>query len=160
MARGIEIRDATPADARAIAALWHAGWMDGHEGVVPEEVAATRDPASFRVRTDRWIGDFRVAKVGPMLAGFYLCKGDELNQFYLASEVRGSGFASALMADAEETMRRKGHRKIWLACAIGNDRARRFYEKAGWVLAGTEEVPLETAADPVPMTIWRFEKAI
>ena len=156
----IELRDATPADAGAIAALWHAAWMDGHDGVVPEEVKATRDPASFRVRTGRWISDFRVATVGPMLAGFYLCKENEVNQFHIASQMRGSGFAATLMADAAAHLRANGHRTIWLACAIGNDRARRFYEKVGWVLTGTQEVPLETATDPIPMTIWRFEKAL
>ena len=110
--------------------------------------------------TDRWITDFRVAKVGPMLLGFHLCKGDEVNQFYVASEARGSGFAHALMADAEATLKSRGHNTAWLAVGIGNDRARRFYEKAGWTFAGEETHPMETTGAPVMLTIWRMEKRL
>ena len=158
MRNGIEIRDATPADAGAIAALWHAGWMDGHADKASAELVALRDRASFRVRTERHIGDFRVAMVGPMLLGFHLCKGDEVSQFYVASEARGTGFARSLMADAEATLKAAGHKRIWLACGIGNDRARRFYEKTGWTFAGTERQEMETAGEPIHLDIWRMEK--
>ncbi len=62
------------------------------------------------------------------------------------------------MTDAETQQRAAGHSLIWLACGIGNDRARRFYEKAGWRMAGTRQVEAETAEDPVTLEIWRMEK--
>lgn len=160
MNRAIELRNASSADAGAIAALWHSAWIDGHAEHVSEKVRAARTPASFHIRTDKWITHFRVAMVGPMLMGFHLCKGNELSQFYLASQVRGSGFAKAFIDDAEAAIKRDGHGRAWLACAVGNDRARRFYEKSGWAVTQTETLPFESVGAPVPIEIWRMEKAL
>ena len=156
----LTMRPAQPADIAAIAGLWHAGWMDGHAARAPAALMAQRDPDSFRIRTERWIADFRLMERGGQLIGFHLCKGDEVNQFYLDAAARGSGAAMRLMQDAEDHQRARGHGTIWLACAIGNDRARRFYEKAGWRYAGEETHEMETATAPIPLTIWRMEKTL
>ena len=63
-----------------------------------------------------------------------------------------------LLSDAEERLRRNGARTAWLACAIGNTRAARFYEKNGWQLRGEEIVPLETLDGPFRLNVWRYEK--
>jgi RimJ/RimL family protein N-acetyltransferase len=39
---------------------------------------------------------------------------------------------------------RGGVQTAWLSCAIGNDRAARFYEKSGWRRAGTFVSRLDT----------------
>ncbi|GGE37598.1 hypothetical protein GCM10011360_26740 [Primorskyibacter flagellatus] len=151
-------RQAEERDAAAIAALWHSGWIDGHGHFAPPSLWAVRTEESFLLRTNRHLSQFRVVTGGDRLLGFHLCKGDEVNQFYLAPEARGSGLAGRLMTDAETQQRAAGHSLIWLACGIGNDRARRFYEKAGWRMAGTRQVEAETAEDPVTLEIWRMEK--
>jgi len=46
----------------------------------------------------------------------------------------------------------------WLACAIGNDRAARFYEKHGWHRAGVMVNQLETRNGIFPLDVWRHEK--
>jgi hypothetical protein len=48
----------------------------------------------------------------------------------------------------------------WLACAIGNDRAARFYEKHGWHRAGTTINFAETSAGVFRLEVWRYEKSI
>lgn len=103
-----------------------------------------------------------VRVLGPVGAplGFHLLKADELNQFYLAGEARGTGAAAALMADAETRLLALGVATPWLACAIGNARAARFYEKTGWTLARVETVPTETSAGWFPLEVWRYEKRL
>ena len=73
--------------------------------------------------------------IGPRGAplGFTMLKGDEVYQLYVSREARGRGVAAALMADAEQRLAARGVSDAWLACAIGNERAARFYEKQGGV---------------------------
>ncbi|HXV64473.1 MAG TPA: GNAT family N-acetyltransferase [Vicinamibacteria bacterium] len=77
--------------------------------------------------------------VGPVGApvGFCVVKGDELYQLYVSAQSRGAGVAAALIADAEARLVEDGVERAWLACAIGNERAARFYEKSGWHRVGT-----------------------
>ena len=152
------VRPAAQTDTGAIASLWHDGWRAGHLEHVPEELVALRTAESFAERTATHLAAIRILSDDTGLIGFHLCKGDELNQFYLAARARGSGAAEILMRDAEATLRTHGHRLCWLACAMGNVRARRFYEKAGWRLARTEAVALETLGNLYPLSVWRMEK--
>lgn len=104
----------------------------------------------------------QVRVFGPVGAplGFHLLRADELYQFYLAAEARGTGAAATLMADAEARLARAGVTVAWLACAIGNARAARFYEKAGWSMARIETVPTETSEGLFPLEVWRYEKRL
>ncbi|WP_239025121.1 GNAT family N-acetyltransferase [Rhodoligotrophos defluvii] len=100
--------------------------------------------------------------IGPAGAplGFYLLKGDELNQLYVGSEARGSGIASTLIAHAEARLRQIGVETAWLACAIGNERAARFYEKSGWCRSGVVVSRLPTPDGVVELEVWRYEKRL
>lgn len=157
---GAIVRAAEPEDLEPLARLWWSGWRDAHLPLVPEALAALRTRETFADRMAAALPSVRV--LGPVGAplGFHLIKGDELNQFYLAAEGRGSGAAAVLMADAEARLRDAGFATAWLACAIGNTRAARFYEKAGWTLAGVATVPTETSAGPFPLEVWRYEKPL
>jgi len=48
----------------------------------------------------------------------------------------------------------------WLACAIGNERAARFYEKCGWRRVGKMINPLDTPDGVLPLEVWRYEKRL
>lgn len=153
-------RAAEPEDLEPLARLWRQGWLDAHQAIAPEALIALRTPESFADRMAAALPRTRV--LGPVGAplGFHLIKGDELNQFYLAEEARGSGAAGVLMADAEMRLAEAGVATAWLACAIGNARAARFYEKSGWILAREDVVPSETSAGPFPLKVWRYEKRL
>jgi len=84
----------------------------------------------------------------------------ELSQLFVSAEAHGSGVAAALIADAEARLAEHGVETAWLACAIGNDRAARFYEKSGWRLAGTAVNTAETSSGPFPLEVWRYEKRL
>ncbi|MDR6624139.1 GNAT family N-acetyltransferase [Caulobacter segnis] len=153
-------RAAEPEDLAPLARLWRQGWLDAHQGIVPDDLVALRTPESFAERMAAALP--RVRALGPVGApiGFHLIKGDELNQFYLAGAARGAGAAGVLMADAEARLAEAGVATAWLACAIGNARAARFYEKSGWTRTGVETVPTETSEGPFPLEVWRYEKRL
>lgn len=130
------LRPANPGDAAAIADIWLHGWRDGHLGHVPGELVAIRTPESFADRAAARIADTTVAEVSGEVAGFIMLHDDEVEQVYVAADHRGTGLAPALLAGAERLVARAGHRRTWLAVATGNARARRFYERNGWVDEG------------------------
>jgi ribosomal protein S18 acetylase RimI-like enzyme len=59
-----------------------------------------------------------------------LIKGDERYQHPVSSEARCSGVAAALIAEAEARLAERDVGRGRLACAVGNDRAARFYENS------------------------------
>jgi GNAT superfamily N-acetyltransferase len=154
------IRDAEAAELEALTDLWHDGWRDAHLAIVPADLAALRTRDNFRARLSAALGSVRVAVDGAALAGFYLLRDAELNQFYVAPAARGTGVAATLIADAEARLHARGVGRAWLTCAIGNDRAVRFYEKCGWIREATIVDTLTTPAGPYQLTVWRFEKVL
>jgi ribosomal protein S18 acetylase RimI-like enzyme len=141
-----------------LAKLWYDSWQDAHAEILPDELKQDRTPESFRKRLPELLDDTMV--IGPLGRPFGLCtlRGDELYQLYVAREARGSGAARCLIEDAEQRMRDQGTKTAWLACAIGNDRAARFYEKSGWRNAGTVRHTVELETGQFTFDIWRYEK--
>jgi len=67
---------------------------------------------------------------------------------------------AAMAGDAERLLAAKGVAVGWLACAIGNNRAARFYEKNGWRRMGTIINQADTERGPFPLEVWRYEKPL
>lgn len=156
----IEVRAAQEEEIDSLAKIWYDGWIDAHLRIVPAELARVRTLESFGPRLRDALADVRV--VGPVGAplGFSMIKDDELYQLYVAAEARGDGVAAALIADAETQLARAGYQTAWLACAIGNDRAARFYEKSGWRRTGNMTNHLETTGGDFDLEVWRYEKSL
>jgi predicted amidohydrolase/ribosomal protein S18 acetylase RimI-like enzyme len=155
---GMDVRNASPEDLDALARLWHEVWRETHLPLMPETLVRLRTLDSFRERLGAGLRAVRV--VGPPGAplGFCWIKDDELYQLFVAAASRGGGAAAALSDDAEERLRAAGIATAWLACAIGNDRAARFYEKRGWIRTGVVNNPVETSEGLFPLDVWRYEK--
>lgn len=149
-----------PEDCAPLARLWHQGWIDGHVAVVPAELSALRTLTSFQQRASDNRTITRVAKDSGALLGFRMVKDDEIYQMYVGSAARGQGVAQLLMQDGEATIKAAGHSTAWLSCAIGNERAARFYNKQGWTMMREETVELDTLGAPFPLRLWRFEKRL
>ena len=154
------LRAARGDDAPAIARIWHAGWPDGHLGNVPDVLLAFRDEASFSRRAADRIADTTVAVVGGEVVGFTMVVADELEQIYVAASHRGIGVADALITDAERRIRAAGHDRAWLAVVPGNTRARRFYERRGWIDEGPFEYPAEAGSEPVQVPAQRYVRML
>jgi GNAT superfamily N-acetyltransferase len=155
-----DIRDANVSEISQLAKLWFDGWQDAHARIVPAALARLRTLPSFEERLRAAATDVRVAAVEDAPVGFYFLKGTELYQFYISANARGSGVAAVLMADAEVHLRERGAHIAWLACAIGNDRAARFYEKCGWQRTGTITEDVVVPGGRFPLQVWRYEKGL
>jgi len=135
-------RRATPDELPDLARLWEAGWHDAHDGLVPPELVALRTSESFGERV-RGLGDaLRVAGAPGEPLGLCVVKGEDIDQLYVAPAARGTGLAAILLADGEARLAAAGVAVGAIACAIGNDRALRFYRKHGWD-GGRETIALD-----------------
>lgn len=154
------VRPAEPGEIGALARLWYDGWQDAHAAILPEALVRARTCESFEKMLGAAIGDVRV--IGPAGAPLAFCmlRDDELYQFYVAAQARGAGVAAVLLADAEARLAEREVDTAWLACAIGNERAARFYEKHGWRRANTVVSRLDTANGPFDLEVWRYEKRL
>jgi ribosomal protein S18 acetylase RimI-like enzyme len=156
----IKVRPAGEQDIERLAEIWYGGWLDAHAEILPEELKRVRTLESFGPRLLALLANVGVVGPAGTPIGFYMLKDDELYQFYVAAEARGTGVAAALIAHAEERLAESGVETAWLACAIGNNRAARFYEKSGWQRVGTIVNHLETAAGSFDIEVWRYEKSL
>ena len=156
----MDIRTAEADDIDHLARLWHEGWNDGHGTLVPAALVRARTLESFAARIAAALPDTFVAGPPGAPAGSFMLKGDELCRFFVARFARGSGFAASLLTAAEAELARRGVAAAWLDCAVGNDRAARFYEKCGWRHAGRHVNRLETTEGVFEVPHWRYEKRV
>src|SRR6478672_2890065 len=123
------VRSAESFEVDALAVLWHDAWHEAHASLVPAQLTALRTLQSFRDRLQAELASVRVIGPSGCPSGFCIVREAELYQLFVSATSRGSGVASALLADAEQRLSSHGISTAWLACAIGNDRAAAFYEK-------------------------------
>jgi len=154
------VRPATPADAPRVAEIWRSGWGDGHVGNVPQQLVDARTDESFATRAAERVGDTAVAVIGDDVAGFVMVVDDEVEQVYVSQDHRGSGVADALLTEAERKVRANGHDAAWLAVVAGNARARRFYERCGWVDQGAFVYEASDRAGSIAVPCHRYVKEL
>ena len=158
----VEYRDASPADAEQVAAVFRGCFIDtfGHlyqrtdlDSFLSEHTGdhwadQLRDPA-FGVRLaeedGRIIG---FAKVGPLKlpvepGGQTL----ELRQLYVLGPWQGQGVAAALMDWVVDEARRRSADELYLSVFTENHRARRFYVRYGFVEVGPYAFMVGNQAD-------------
>ena len=158
----IRYRDATPADATALATLGASSFTDtfGHlyapadlalfleKHTAASWSAELADPA-FAVRIGEADGAMiAYAKLGPPQLPFTPSTGAiELRQFYVLAPWHGAGVAAALMEWVIATARARGANELFLSVFTDNHRARRFYERHGFTPVGTYAFMVGTHAD-------------
>jgi len=156
----MSVRAAEAIEIDRLASLWFDCWHESHAQIVPPELTRLRTLANFRSRLQAQLPNIRVVGPSGVPLGFSIVKGDELYQLFVSADSRGSGTAAALIADAEARLAQSGVETAWLACAIGNQRAARFYEKSGWQRVGTMIDELDTATGKFLLEVWRYEKRL
>lgn len=146
----MEIREATVADGTAIADVHVRTWQAAYEHVFGAErlagidlerrasgwqraLAGRPDEPVFVAELDGRIVAF--ASVGPSrdAAGT-----GELFAIYALPEAWGTGAATVLIRTAVKTLRELGYGEAVLWVLEDNPRARRFYEREGWVVDGAQ----------------------
>ena len=158
-AANITIRRASAGDIPALARVWHDAWHAGHAHLDPE-IAAGRPMAFFETRMGGTVGRTLLARVDGAIVGFAGWEGDGIGQVFVLPAWHGRGVAAPLLAAAEDVLKSEGHQLIWLQCRVGNDRARCFYEKHGWYVAGEVDADMGTLTGREPITVWRMEKKL
>jgi GNAT superfamily N-acetyltransferase len=156
----MDVRAAEEGEIGLLARIWYDGWQDAHAQIVPAELTRLRTLESFRERLRAALPNVRVIGPSGEPLGFCIVQGNELYQLFVTARSRGSGVAAALIADAEARLADSGAGTAWLTCAIGNERAARFYEKCGWRRVGTMVNQLETSSGTFPLEVWRYEKSL
>ncbi len=144
------LRDGVLEDARAIAEVHVASWRWAYREVLPPEVLSA---LSVEDREQEWREGLRsppsgggclVAEDDGRIVGFVgygpaQDEGDDVGEvfaIYLVEDAVGRGIGRDLLARAEEALRSAGFRRAVLWVFEANDRACRFYEKAGWAWDG------------------------
>jgi ribosomal protein S18 acetylase RimI-like enzyme len=149
----VAIRDATVEDARAIAQVHVRSWRWAYRGQIPD---AFLDRLSVAEREATWHERLASTERGrrclvavaedAAVVGFAAFGAPqdeappgtgELLAIYLEEDVAGTGVGNRLLRRATEDLRIEGWTRANLWVLESNDRARRFYERAGWTWDGT-----------------------
>lgn len=155
----MQLRAAEPADLEAIAGVWHDAWHDGHAALVPAALLPHRTREYFRELAQRQLPQITVAVQAGAIAGFVGVDEDELELLFVGREARGKGVARRLIERGEQEIARRFAR-AYLVVVEGNVRARRFYERCGWMDAGVEEYVAPIPGGGLPLTCRRYEKSV
>ena len=153
------LRPATPEDAHAIAQVWHGAWHDAHADHVPSALIRHRAMDHFLARAPELIDHSTVAEDASGVLGFVTVTDDELEFLFVAAQARGTGAAADLLARGERQLA-KGYDSAWLEVVTGNARARRFYERHGWIDRGERDGVIDTASGRLVVAYHRYEKRL
>lgn len=148
----IEYRDATPADGPELDAMAQAIWMETFgQSASPENIAdylakaygpdgaLIRELADPERRTHLAIDDGRIVGYTKLIPPFLPDAEPgalQLSQIYVASSHHGRGVAGVLMDWTIATARAAGAPALLLTVWENNPRARRFYDRLGFVHIG------------------------
>lgn len=174
----VVIRAATRADADGITDVQVASWRAGYAHVFPDSVLYAADfDSSRRAFWNSWrfapghrvaVALTQTADGAERVIGFssfgpererargFTGRG-EVWAFYLHPDEWGSGVASDLMRHVETRLQAEGFTTAVLWVLDDNPRARRFYEKHGWVATGIEASFDEYCEVRVPEVEYRKE---
>ena len=147
------VRSPEITDAQEIAWTKNDSWRVGYHGLLPDSILDGLDDARSTTQWVQWLRDgyenaglraeVRVTTdaarkvVGVSAFGADRDLPNDANRgelwvLYVAPSHWGRGYGQALLRDAEEAFATTGRRDLALWVLDGNDRARRFYERAGW----------------------------
>ncbi len=171
---GLRIREMTLADCDRVAEIRVGGWRSAYQGLIPQSyldgLSVEEDAERRRMYLSQ--GDGSVVNLvaedadgelvgwachGPYREGEVLTGDAELYAIYVHPLHLGQGAGRALLARSVAGCSAAGHGRVLLWVLKGNDRARRFYERAGFRADGAEE-PFEVDGVAVPEV--RYARAL
>jgi GNAT superfamily N-acetyltransferase len=150
-----DLREAMPADANVVAALFLRCWR-GYADVLPERVIAVFDGAGALRLWRRTLKAPRpgtrgvVAVDGERVVGVIRIGRDpdeptagHVFSLYVDPDSQGAGVGGRLLAEADRWFASEGLREATLWVFEANSRARAFYTRHGWHPDGGKRVEVE-----------------
>jgi|HubBroStandDraft_4_1064222.scaffolds.fasta_scaffold649383_1 GNAT superfamily N-acetyltransferase len=133
------IRAAATADIAGVASLVERYWefesIDGFdrprvESLLGKLLAQPQHGAC-------WVAEARGTLCGYLLAVFMFSLEHggmmaEIDEVFMSQEMRSTGAGALLVAQAERELGKRGLVRLQLQLGVGNERARRFYERHGF----------------------------
>jgi GNAT superfamily N-acetyltransferase len=154
------IRRADASDISRLAALYHAVWHETQAPFMPQAEIARRSLEFFLERMTGLLQSTLVAEQNGALVAFAAWKGQLFGQLFVDAPRRGTCIASSLLRASEIEMVKEGAAEAELHCVIGNERARRFYERMGWHHRGRIMVQVAGEPETAEVPFWRMTKVL
>ena len=155
------IRPAQAGDAAAMADVFIHAWRQAYPGVVPDAVLAALD----HDQSARWLteliarraeGNTDVGERNSQVIGFVrygTLPGDRASGYifglYVDPGAAGQGAGRALLRHAEQRLAEDGSGTVALHVFEANERARRFYTRAGFIPDGSTRIEPQYQATEV-----------
>lgn len=148
----VTLRLATARDADAIAQMHAASWAVTYRGLLPDGFLDTNLASERMVHWQDRMQDANAAAQAVFIAeqdgqpiGFVCVKQEQgnpdgvlLDNLHVLPAYQGTGAGKRMVAQAEAWARARGASHLYLYALEGNTRAIDFYERQGWLYAGTE----------------------
>ena len=154
------IRRARASDIGQVAALYHAVWHETQAPFMPPAEIIHRSMEFFVHRMTRLLHSTLVTEQDGEIAAFSAWRGHLLGQLFVATPHRGTGIASSLLIASEIEMAKEGTVEAELHCVVGNERARCFYERMGWLHRGRIMEWLAGEQAQIEVPFWRMKKVL
>lgn len=126
--RAVIVRPAVAGDIAGLAEMASTSYRAAFATILDAGELARRDSASFEPRFSASLERLRLAEIAGRIVGFSLVTAHHLDMLFIDPAAQGSGAGRALLAEAV------ARGTCSLECFRANHPARRFYERAGWVL--------------------------
>ncbi|MFJ4354781.1 GNAT family N-acetyltransferase [Streptomyces massasporeus] len=164
--RSPRIREMTLADCEGVAQVRVGGWRSAYRGLMPQSYLdrlSVEEDAEWRrthlAQADGSVVNLVAEDTGGQIVG-WACHGPyrdgevrtedaELYAIYVHPDQVGRGVGRALLTESVARCSAAGRGRLLLWVLKENDRARRFYERAGFRADGAEE-PFEVDGVAVP----------
>ena len=153
-------RFALAADVPQVAAIYHSVWHETQAPFMPPEECKLRTPEFFEERMSALRAATLVADCAGSIVGFASWQDHLLSQLYVSAGHRRRGVASELIAACEIEMAKPGIKVAELHCIVGNDRARRLYERMSWQHCGQIQKQVSGSHGLVGVAFWRMTKQL
>ena len=154
------IRRARASDIGQVAALYHAVWHETQAPFMPPAEIIHRSMEFFVHRMTVLLHSTLVTEQNGEIAAFSAWRGHLLGQLFVATPHRGTGIASSLLIASEMEMAKEGTAEAELHCVVGNERARCFYERMGWLHRGRIMEWLAGEQAQIEVPFWRMKKVL
>ena len=162
--KAFHVRPATAADAQRLQRVAEDTFEEAFGEALPRTVL--EEIFALRFTVERFRAELRdpafaafVAEDAAGLQGYGVVQSDlppvaldgpalELGRLYVRAACHGEGVGEALMAACVAEARERGAHWLWLKVWEANPRARAFYRRWGFAMAGREEVRVAGAVLP------------